>query len=216
MIPKLHYISQGTSPEEHLENITQACNSGAELVQLRLLNVTEDKLLKIATQARDITGNFHTRLVITDHYKIAREVKADGVHLENSEVCPLEVRRHAYTWQIIGGTANTLEDCKALLEKNIDYIGLGPFRVSQTKENLNPVLGLDAYRNILQELKTDTAIFAVGGIRLEDVAAILKTGIDGIAVSKEISMDFNKISQFHKLLQTGSANDQVWQMDQDN
>ncbi len=41
MIPKLHYISQGDSPKEHLENIQKACNSGAELVQLRLKKLPE-------------------------------------------------------------------------------------------------------------------------------------------------------------------------------
>lgn len=41
MIPKLHYISQGNSPKEHLENIQKACTSGAELVQLRLKGISE-------------------------------------------------------------------------------------------------------------------------------------------------------------------------------
>ena len=47
IIPKLHYISQGNSPEEHLENIQKACTSGVELVQLRLKDVAENKFLKI-------------------------------------------------------------------------------------------------------------------------------------------------------------------------
>ena len=47
MIPKLHYISQGNSPKEHLDNIQKACTSGAELVQLRLKHVSEKKLLKM-------------------------------------------------------------------------------------------------------------------------------------------------------------------------
>ena len=46
MISKLHYISQGTTPEEHLENIQKACASGAELVQLRLKNVDEATVLE--------------------------------------------------------------------------------------------------------------------------------------------------------------------------
>ena len=41
IIPKLHYMSQGDSPKEHLENIQKACTSGAELVQLNLKNVSE-------------------------------------------------------------------------------------------------------------------------------------------------------------------------------
>jgi thiamine-phosphate pyrophosphorylase len=51
IIPKLHYISQGNSPKEHLVNIQKACSSGAELVQLRLKNVSEKKVLKLATAA---------------------------------------------------------------------------------------------------------------------------------------------------------------------
>ena len=67
IIPKLHYISQGNSPKEHLENIQKACTSGAELVQLRLKDLSEKKILKIATEARNITSHFQTRLIINDH-----------------------------------------------------------------------------------------------------------------------------------------------------
>ena len=81
ILPKLHYISQGNSPKEHLDNIQKACTSGAELVQLRLKNVSEKRVLKIAQEAREITAHFQTRLLINDHYKIAKEIKADGVHL---------------------------------------------------------------------------------------------------------------------------------------
>ena len=87
MIPKLHYISQGNSPKEHLENIQKACSSGAELVQLRLNSVSEKKYLKIANEAREITSHFQTRLILNNHYKIAKEVKADGVHIENIDFC---------------------------------------------------------------------------------------------------------------------------------
>jgi|SRR5690606_14116506 len=78
MIPKLHYISQGSSHKEHLENIQNACNAGAELVQLRLKNNLDKKFLKLAFEAREITAHFQTRLIIDYQYKIAKEVKADG------------------------------------------------------------------------------------------------------------------------------------------
>ncbi|WP_291871728.1 thiamine phosphate synthase, partial [Maribacter sp.] len=127
IIPKLHYISQGASPQEHLDNIQKACTSGAELVQLRLKGISEKKILKIATKAREITGHYQTRLIINDYYKIAKEVKADGVHLGKTDTCPTVARKHLESWQIIGGTANTLQDCETLITKEVDYIGLGPF-----------------------------------------------------------------------------------------
>ncbi|MDO3695824.1 thiamine phosphate synthase [Wenyingzhuangia sp. chi5] len=209
-INKLHYISQGASPKEHLENIQNACQSGAELVQLRLKNLSDKKILKTALEAREITNHFQTRLIINDHYKIAKEVKADGVHLGKSDTCPTEARKYLYTWQIIGGTANTLEDCKTLINKEIDYIGLGPFRFTTTKENLSPVLGLDGYSLIIQELKTETPIIAIGGITENDIPELLKTGISGIAMSGEITRDFNKIRTFNKLLQAGNSEEQKY------
>ena len=92
MIPKLHYISQGTLPKEHLENIQKACNAGAELVQLQLKGISERKILKFAFEARDITSHFQTRLIINGYYEIAKEVKADGVHLGKTDVSPPMVR----------------------------------------------------------------------------------------------------------------------------
>lgn len=208
IIPKLHYISQGNSPVEHIENIQKACSSGAELVQLRLKDISEKKMLTFAKEAREITSHFQTRLIINDHYKIAKEVKADGVHLGKTDSCPTIVRKHLYSWQIIGGTANTLQDCLTLLDKEIGYISLGPFRETTTKDNLPPVLSLKGYSAIMDVLKTPVPIIGVGGITTEDVTAILQTGISAIAVSGAITRDFNSIRLFSQLLNASSTAEQ--------
>jgi len=208
IIPKLHYISQGNSPKEHLENIQKACTSGIELVQLRLKNISEKKFLKLSTSAREITSHFQTRLIINDHYKIAKAIKADGVHLEKSDVCPTIARKHLYTWQMIGGTANTLQDCEILLDKEVDYITLGPFRVEITKDNLNPPLGLNGYTAIIENLKTETPIIGAGGMTIKDVTDVLETGVSGITVSGEITRNFDSIKIFNQLLKASSTKEQ--------
>lgn len=216
MIPKLHYISQGKTVDEHLTNINNACTSGIELVQLRLKKFKEASILEAAEKAREITGRFQTRLIINDYYKIAKIVKADGVQLGQSDTCPSIARKHLYSWQLVGGTANTLEDCKTLLSKNVDYIGMGPFRFTLTKENLSPVLGLDGYTNILKNLDTETPIIAVGGITLDDVSDIMKTGVHGIAVSGAITTDFNRIGKFKQLIAGDEVQEKVWTPYQNN
>ena len=200
MIPKLHYISQGVSPTQHLENIKKACLSGIDLVQLRLKNETENVVLETAKKARDITSKYGVMLIINDHYKIAAQVKADGVHLGKLDTCPLIAKATLDTWQIIGGTANTLEDCQSLLAKKVDYIGLGPFRFTKTKANLSPVLGLKGYVSLVKQLQTKTPIITIGGILQTDVTNIIKTGVYGIAVSGEITRDFNSILNFKTLI----------------
>jgi len=186
MIPRLHYISQGKTPEEHVRNIQSACSSGAALVQLR-------------------------RLIINDHYKIAAEIQADGVHVGKTDTCPTVARKELASWQIIGGTANTLEDCQTLLTKKVDYIGLGPYQFTTTKDNLSPVLGKNGYLTILEQLQTKIPIVAIGGIRLQDVPEIIETGVYGIAISGEITRDFNSISKFKESINGGATQEQRWE-----
>ncbi|WP_027138049.1 thiamine phosphate synthase [Gaetbulibacter saemankumensis] len=207
-IPKLHYISQGATPEAHLNNIQQACTYGAKLVQLRLKNEHEDVILDTAKKARAITAHYQTRLIINDHYKIAKAVKADGVHLGKTDACPTIAREYLGKWYMIGGTANTLEDCKNLLDKKINYIGLGPFKFTQTKDNLSPILGLEGYQKILEKLQTQTPIIAIGGICENDINDLKNKGVYGIAMSKEITKDFSKITTINKLLNASATQEQ--------
>lgn len=208
MIPKLHYIPQGNSPKELLENLQKSCASGTELVQLYFNNISKKYILKLANEAREITSHFQTRLIINGHYKIAKEVKADGVHLEKTDFSPTTLRKHLYTWQIIGGTANTLLDCETLIDKEVDYISLSPFRLTTIKNNLDPVLGLSGYTEIIKALKTETPILGFGGITTGDVTDILKTGVSGIAVSEEITRNFDAIKTFNQLLSASSTKEQ--------
>ncbi len=208
IIPKLHYISQGNSPKELLENIQIACTFGAELIQFRLKGVSEKKFLKLAKEARDITSHFQTRLIINDYYKIAVAVKADGVHLGKTDSCPTLARKHLYSWQIIGGTANTLQDCEMLVSKEVDYISLSPFRLTPTEADLGTVLGLNGYTAIIEALKTKTPIIGFGGITTDDVADILETGISGIAVSEAITQNFDNIRTFNHLLKASATEEQ--------
>ena len=212
MISKLHYITQGKTPEEHLENVQRACASGAEWVQLRLKNLDPKTILETAQKAREITSHFQTRLIINDYYKVAKEVKADGVHLGKTDTCPSKAKEYLGDLYIVGGTANTLEDCKKLLEKGVDYIGLGPFQFTETKKNLSPVLGTTGYQVLLEELKTTTPIIAIGGITTENIPEIIDTGVYGVAVSGAITQNFNSIPTFHKILKAPSTNEQVYKI----
>tara|TARA_R110002049_G_scaffold8632_3_gene46468 strand:+ start:773 stop:1435 length:663 start_codon:yes stop_codon:yes gene_type:complete len=211
MISKLHYITQGKTPEIHLENIQKACVSGADWIQLRLKDVDHNTLLQTALKAREITARYQTRFIINDHYKIAKEVKADGVHLGKTDACTTEAREYLGKLYCIGGTANTLEDCKNLIKKGVDYIGLGPFQFTTTKTNLSPTIGFEGYRALLNELKTDRPIIAIGGITISDVPDLLKTGIYGIAASGVITNDFNTIATLNKILSTPATQEQVYQ-----
>lgn len=211
MINKLHYISQDKTPQEHLNNIQNACASGIELVQLRLKNMNKKTVFETVKKAKEITDHFQTRLIITGYYKIAAELKVDGVSLECSDICPTVVRKELASWQTIGGIASTLENCKLLIDKKVDYIELGPFRLSDPEKNLATALGEEGYLSILSKLKTEIPVIATGGITINDVLDVMIAGVHGIAVSEEITRDFNSILKFKELVNGVQGQEQRWE-----
>jgi len=186
MISKLHYISQGNTPQEHLENIYRMCSAGANWIQLRLKNESFGTVLKTAKAAKEICDNFKVKLIINDFPEVVRQMDACGVHLGKEDSCPLEARKLLGSKKIIGGTANTLKDCQILIQKQVDYVGLGPFRFTTTKKNLSPVLGVEGYPelmgNLLQSGST-VPVIAIGGIMPADIPALVHCGVHGVAIS---------------------------------
>jgi thiamine-phosphate pyrophosphorylase len=208
MIPKLHYHSKATTAKEQLEHINKACSSGAELIQLNLAPIPKAKRLSLAEEARKVTAHFQTRLVIVGDCKIAKTIKADGLFVEDSKTCPLKVREQLHPWQTVGAMAHTVQDCERLIEKEVDYMVLGPFRTENHTESTLKELGLNGFTAIVEALNTETPILGFGGITTDDVTPILETGISGLVVSDTITADFNKIKEFHTLLSASATQEQ--------
>jgi len=187
-ISKLQYI---TANPAHADD---ACRGGVDWIQLRIKNKSEDEWKLIALEAKKICKARGAKLIINDSVKLAKIVGADGVHLGKEDMPPDEARKLLGPDFIIGGTANTIEDIQRLALLKVDYIGLGPFRFTNTKKNLSPLLGIQGYIDLMKECEAESIkvpIIAIGGIQMEDVDAILETGIYGIAVSSAIGDSAN-------------------------
>ncbi|MES2799300.1 MAG: thiamine phosphate synthase [Bacteroidota bacterium] len=190
MLHKIQYISQGNTAEEQLRNIREVLEAGGRWIQLRYKNPNE--ILAVAKEVKALCAQFNALFIINDFVEIAKEVDADGVHLGLQDTSIEKARAVLGSEKIIGGTANTLEDVKQRIEEGCDYIGLGPFRFTTTKQSLSPILGLEGYQSILNQLNSSVPIFAIGGIETDDVEAILSNGIYGIALSGLISNSSDK------------------------
>lgn len=195
MFSKLQYISQGSTVKEQIENIQATLDAGCRWVQLRFKNADEKEFIKIAEQVKIICSSYNATFIINDNVEVAKTIDADGVHLGLKDMLITQARTILGATKIIGGTANTLEDVLKRVGEKCDYIGLGPFRFTTTKEKLSPILGIDGYKIIISELairKIDIPIYAIGGIIIDDVTALMNTGIYGVAVSGAITNHSNK------------------------
>ena len=81
MLPKLHYISQGSNSAEHLHNIELALQAGVKLVQLRLKHISEDIYIESAIKAKELCIKHDAQLIINDSPLVAKKSQADGIHL---------------------------------------------------------------------------------------------------------------------------------------
>jgi thiamine-phosphate pyrophosphorylase len=114
--------------------------------------------------------------------------------------------------KIIGGTANTLADCKNVELFGGDYIGLGPFRKTSTKKKLSPILGIEGFKSIIPKDETygwdmlnfNIPIVAIGGLKVDDINLLKQhTGIYGVALSGLIYKSTNKkvlVDELKKIL----------------
>lgn len=185
MIHKIHYISTGNTAEDQLTAIHTALDAGQTWIQYRFKNTPPLIVWNTAEQVKIRCDQYKATLIINDHADLAQAIQADGVHLGLTDLSTKEAKT-TFPHQIIGGTANTLDDVLMHYQNGCDYVGLGPYRFTTTKQNLSPILGLEGYQNIINTLKTQgitIPIVAIGGIQLEDVALLLKLGVHGIAIS---------------------------------
>lgn len=206
MFNKLQYISQGNTVEEQSNNIRRALDIGCDWIQLRFKTQNTLDLFNLAESAKNLCDVYSTTFIINDNVHLAQQLDADGVHLGLTDMSILEARQVLGKTKIIGGTANTFEDILQRTAEICDYIGLGPFQFTATKEKLSPILGLEGYRSIIEQMKAKNIqipIYAIGGITLENVESLMETGIHGIAVSGLITQSENPeqlITQLNKKL----------------
>ncbi len=176
----------------------EACRAGVKWVQARVKNKSQDETRIVVNQIISVCRKYNAICIVNDHLQLALEEKADGVHLGKEDLAIEEAKKLIGKRNfILGGTANTFDDVKKLCALNVDYIGLGPFRFTTTKEKLSPVLGEAGYSKIISQLTSEQIsfppIYAIGGILPGDVQTIMRTGIYGVAVSGVITQSSDKI-----------------------
>lgn len=159
MLSKLQYISQGVNAEEQERNILKALLNGADWIQIRWKNSDVELLQELCIKVQKHCREFGAQCIINDHVSIAKAIDADGVHLGLTDTTVTEARSILGDHKIIGGTANTIEDICQRIDENCNYIGLGPFRFTTTKEKLSPILGLEGYKTFLNIFRNDKLVY---------------------------------------------------------
>lgn len=185
----IQFITHTNDRYDYLDGVQMALEGGCRWIQLRMKDASEEEVLKTAKSTRKLCRQYDAVFLLDDYVELVERSGADGVHLGKNDMPIDEARRLLGKDKIIGGTANTFEDVKRIYSAGADYIGCGPFRFTTTKKKLSPILGLDGYSHIIEQMTAygiNIPVIAIGGILLQDVSDIMQTGVSGVAISGAI------------------------------
>lgn len=203
---QIQFITHENSRFSYADGTEMALKGGCRWIQLRMKEASDAEFIAVAEKIAPMCREYGATFILDDRVHIVNICRADGVHLGRNDMPVADARNLLGEKMIIGGTANTIDDIERLWRDGADYIGCGPYRFTTTKKNLSPILGLDGYQYITNEMKQrgiQLPIVAIGGITAADIEPLLATGIDGIAVCGAILNALNPIdemAEFIKLL----------------
>lgn len=200
----VQFITHTSARYTYADSARLALAGGCRWIQLRMKDAQREEIIATAAEILPLCREVGATFILDDHVELVELTGADGVHLGKNDMPIAEARRQLGHNKIIGGTANTFEDILAHAEAGADYIGCGPFRFTTTKKNLSPILGLEGYARIVEQMRQNhisLPIVAIGGIAFEDIPAILQTGVTGIALSGSVLRADDPIAEMRRIVE---------------
>ena len=187
MFPALYAIldvSPSHSPESAIHLAGRLASAGVSLMQVRAKNLAPGKYFEVSRRAIDATSRFGVRIVVNDRPDVAALCGAAGVHVGQEDL-PVEAARatcKAPLW--VGISTHNVAQLEAACATSADYIAVGPIFATQSKENPDPVVGLELVRRA--RALTKKPIVAIGGITVETAGDVFAAGANSVAIISDL------------------------------
>lgn len=166
--------------DSYLRFVERALEGGVSCVQLREKNAEPKRLQVFALKLQSMLKAHRVPLIINDNLELAIALDAEGLHLGQTDGCPMEARRLLGPNKILG---LSVESETQVMNANqldfINYVGCGPVFSSQTKRDCPNLVGLEGLKRAVA--LSVHPVVAIGGIDLENVGCIFQTGCAGVA-----------------------------------
>lgn len=184
----MQVITDSPTVETTVRQALDVITAGARWVQVRMKNSAVDEVAEALRRIIPEAVSKGVTLIVDDYTELAKLPGVSGVHLGQTDMPIARAREILGAGKIIGLTVNTLQQARELASAEVmpDYIGVGPWKFTSTKQRLAPVLGAEGIADIVSTIRSfepEMRFVAIGGITPADAPAVMHTGVDGIAVS---------------------------------
>ncbi len=167
-----------------VEVLTVAAEAGATLFQYRNKTASMKDAYGEALALRQAAAKAGVLFIVNDRCDLALAVDADGVHLGQGDL-PLDLARKVMgPEKLIGISTHNPDQVREATAGQPDYLGFGPIFTPGSKQDHDPVVGLEGLRAM--RALTSLPVFAIGGIHIDQVREVLRAGANGVAVISAI------------------------------
>jgi thiamine-phosphate pyrophosphorylase len=167
-----------------LEIVSAAVHGGTTVVQLREKDCSTRDFIEQALTIKEFLKDRGVPLIINDRLDVAQAVKADGVHLGQSDMALGVAKKILGDSMIIGISAESLQDAVEAEKGGADYLGVSPIYATPTKTDTAPPLGLEGLQEIRKAVRLP--LVGIGGLNRGNAAEVIRNGADGVAVVSAI------------------------------
>ena len=174
-----HWLGEETLYDQ----VKKALDGGATFVQLRDKNLDREVFLAEAKEIQKLCKEYGVPFVVNDEVSIAKDIDADGVHVGQSDMEAMDVRKILGPDKIIGVSAQTVEQAIIAEKHGADYLGVGAVFTTGSKDDADDV-SHETLKAICEAVSIP--VIAIGGITKDNVAELAGSGICGVAVISAI------------------------------
>ena len=178
-IDALYAIIDAETANDPLALARRATNAGCAMLQLRAKRLDDRSFVALAEELRTLCTKARASFVVNDRADIARIVRADGLHLGQDDLTIADARRVVGQMQI-GVSTHDPDQARRADAEGADLIAFGPIYETQTKDDPDPVVGLDTLGLVCREVTR--SVVAIGGITPENAEKTLQAGATYVAV----------------------------------
>jgi thiamine-phosphate pyrophosphorylase len=170
----------GQDPSDLLD---AALRGGVDIVQLRDKDLSDEDLVVAAAPFRRACDEHGALFVLNDRPDLVERCGADGVHVGQTDASVTDARNTVGVERLVGLSVTTPEELEAAEHADADYLGVGAVYSTPTKEEAGAG-GLELVRAATEGLRVPW--FAIGGIELDTLSAVVEAGAPGVAVVRAI------------------------------
>ena len=167
-----------------VETVEAALKGGVGAVQLREKDLSARELMSLGRELRVLTRRYGARLLINDRVDIALALDCDGVHLGQRSITPRDARQLLGGKMLVGVSTHTFAEAALAEEEGADFITFGPVYPTPSKARYGEPVGVGRLRSVRE--RCALPLFALGGVKKEQVAEVAGAGADGVAVISAI------------------------------